>query len=150
MKAVTKWLLFVTALLTFAQTANSADRADRTTCNNATLHGTYVYSYSGYSGAGNTLTRFAVAGLAIFHGDGTLNGVSTIATEGQPVAQLVTYTGTYTVKPDCTAKETDTDQTGAVSHFDDFTDPSGDKISFVQTDKDVVSSGSETRHLQEK
>jgi len=153
LKAVTKWPLFTAVglifpLLMFPQIAKSADI--KTTCDNATLNGTYVYSYSGYTGTGNTLTRFAVAGSAVFNGDGTLHGVSTTATEGQPVARLVTYTGTYVVQPDCTATETDTDQNGTVSHYDDFTDPSGDKVSFVQTDPNVVSSGYETRRLLEK
>ena len=153
LKAVTKWPLFVTVglicpMLTFSQIAKSADI--KTTCDNATLYGTYVYSYSGYSGTGSTLTRFAVAGLAVFNGDGILHGVSTTATEGQPVARLVTYTGTYAIKPDCTATETDTDQNGVVSHFDDFTNPSGDTVSYIETDPNVVSSGFETRRSLEK
>ena len=104
-----------------------------------------MYAYSGYTGTGSTLTRFAVAGLAVFRGDGTLSGVSTTANEGQPVARLVRYTGTYSVNSDCTATEIDTDQNGNISHFDDFTEPGGNKVSYVETDQNVVSSGTETR-----
>jgi hypothetical protein len=148
LKSLAKWPLLVAVglicpLLTFSQTAKSQD--SKKTCDNATLNGTYVYSYSGYSVTGKTRTRFAVAGFAVFHGDGTSNVVSTTATEGQPVASLVTYTGAYTVQPDCTATETDADQTGAVTHYDDFTDPSGKTVSYVETDPNVVTSGYETR-----
>jgi hypothetical protein len=115
------------------------------TCSNATMHGTYVYAYTGYSGTGSTLTRFAVAGLAVFNGDGTSHGVWTTAAEGQPVARLMKFHGTYSVNSDCSATETDTDQNGNVFHYDDFTRPGGEEISFVQTDPNVVSSGTEAR-----
>jgi hypothetical protein len=115
------------------------------TCNNATLRGTYVYAYTGYSGTGSTLTRFAVAGLAVFNGDGTSHGVWTTATEGQPVARLGTFQGKYSVSFDCSATEVDTDQNGNVYHYDDFTGPGGKEISFIQTDPNVVSSGIESR-----
>jgi hypothetical protein len=115
------------------------------TCSNATMHGTYVYAYTGYTGTGSTLTRFAVAGLAVFNGNGTSHGVWTTATEGQPVARLGTFHGRYSVNSDCSATETDTDQNGNVFHYDDFTSPSGEEISFVETDQNVVSSGTEAR-----
>lgn len=125
---------------TRAQTGDSQG-----TCSNATMHGTYVYGYSGYISTRSTLTRFAVAGLAVFNGDGTSQGVWTTATEGQPVARLLTFHGSYSVNSDCSATEIDTDQNGNVSHYDDFTGPSGEEISFVQTDPNVVSSGVEAR-----
>lgn len=114
-------------------------------CGNATMHGTYVYGYTGYIVTGGMLTHFAVAGLAVFNGDGTSHGVWTTATEGQPVARLGTFHGIYSVNSDCSATETDTDQNGNVFHYDDFTSPGGDEISFVETDAGVVSSGTETR-----
>lgn len=125
---------------TCVQAANS-----RGTCRNATMHGTYVYAYTGYTVAGNTLTSFAVAGLAVFNGDGTSHGVWTTTTEGQPTTRLSTFQGTYSVNSDCSATETDTDQNGNVFHYDDFTGPGGQEVSFVETDPDVVSSGTETR-----
>src|SRR5215469_10264756 len=45
------------------------------TCTNATLHGTYVYAYTGCRTTGGMLTRFAVAGLAVFNGNGTSHGI---------------------------------------------------------------------------
>src|SRR5579862_2591177 len=113
------------------------------TCRNATFHGTYVYSYTGYTETGSTLTRFAVAGLAVFNGDGTSHGVWTTTTEGQPVARLGTFQGKYSVNPDCSATEVDTDQNGNLFHYDDFTGPGGKEISFIQTDVIVVRASTE-------
>ena len=74
-----------------------------------------------------------------------LSGVSTTAIEGQQAERLVKYTGIYKVNRDCTISETDTDETGAVFHYDEFTTPKGDSISFVETDPNVVVSGTEHR-----
>lgn len=126
-----------------AQAANS-----RGNCSDATMRGTYVYAYTGYTVAGSTLTSFAVAGLAVFNGDGTSHGVWTTTTEGQPATRLSTFQGTYSVNSDCSAAETDTDQSGNVFHYDDFTGPGGEEISFIQTDPNVISSGIETRTLK--
>lgn len=125
---------------TCARAANS-----RGSCSDATMRGTYVYAYSGYTVAGSTLTSFAVAGLAVFNGDGTSHGVWTTTTEGQPATRLSTFQGAYSVNSDCSATETDTDQNGNVFHYDDFTGPGGEEISFIETDPNVVSSGTETR-----
>ena len=96
-------------------------------------------------GSAEPLTRFAVAGLAVFNGNGTSHGVWTTATESQSVMRLETFQGTYSVNSDYTATEIDTDQNGNVFHYDDFAGPGGREISFVQTDPNVVSSGTETR-----
>src|SRR5579875_3139734 len=107
----------------------------RKSCNDETMRGTYIYAYSG----------FAVAGLVVFNGKGTSHGIWTTITEGQAAAHKGTFHGTYKVNADCSATETDTDQNGNIFHYDDFTSPDGREISFVQTDPDVVSSGTETR-----
>lgn len=139
-------LFSIIGLVALVLTSTCA-RADgfHETCSNATLRGTYVYAYSGYSGTGGTLTRFTVAGLAVFNGDGTSHGIWTTATEGQPITRLATFQGTYSVNSDCSATEVDTDQNGNVFHYDDFTQPGGQEISFIQTDPNVVSSGTEAR-----
>src|SRR5579871_5142513 len=114
-------------------------------CTDATVRGTYVYSYTGYTVAGTAVTRFAVAGLVVFNGKGISRGIWTTATEGEQVKRQGTFQGTYSVNADCSATEIDTDQDGNVFHYDDFTEPGGREISFVETDPDVVSSGTETR-----
>ncbi len=122
-----------------------SERTAHAACDEATLHGTYVYSYTGFTGSGSSAIRFAVAGSVTFNGDGTEDGISTTSTEGQKPGQPVSFMGTYTVKPDCTATETDTDQNGGVTHFDDFTDLRANTVSFIQVDPNVVSAGTETR-----
>jgi uncharacterized Zn-binding protein involved in type VI secretion len=112
-------------------------------CSNETLQGTYVYSATGYIGTASI--PIAISGSEVFHGNGTItSGVMTTAIEGQPISRT-TYKGTYTVKPDCTATETDTDNNGNVFHYDEFTGPTGDKFTFIETDPHVVISGYETR-----
>ena len=134
------------ALILFSASAQATEPIG--TCNVATMRGTYVYGYTGYTVTGSTITRFAVAGLVVFDGKGTSHGVWTTATEGQPAERQSTFQGKYKVNADCTATEVDTDQNGNVFHYDDFTEPNGQVISFIQTDPDVVSSGTETRTQQ--
>jgi len=137
---MTKAPFFAVACLLFADTGWAAE------CSLATVHGIYNFSYAGYAiNVVDTVTRFADAGLDRFNGDGTLSGVSTTAIEGQQAERLVKYTGIYKVNRDCTISETDTDETGAVFHYDEFTTPKGDSISFVETDPNVVVSGTEHR-----
>ena len=133
-------IIFVTLVLLSASAIESQAK-----CTDATMRGTYVYSYTGYTVAGSTITRFAVAGLVVFNGKGISRGVWTTATEGEQVKRQSKFQGTYSVNADCSATETDTDQDGNVFHYDDFTEPGGREISFVETDPDVVSSGTETR-----
>jgi hypothetical protein len=116
---MTKAPFFAVACLLFANTGWAAG------CSLATVRGIYNYAYVGYSVKGNTATRVAIAGLDHFNGDGTLSGISTAAIEGRKPERLVTYTGVYKIKPDCTMSETETDETGAVFHYDEFTTPDG-------------------------
>lgn len=142
-------LLSMVGLLSLILVSTTARANEsRGTCTTATMQGTYVYGYTGYTVIGSTLTRFAVAGLVVFNGKGTSRGVWTTATEGAPVERQSTFQGTYHVNADCTATEVDTDQNGNVFHYDDFTQPGGQEISFVQTDPNVISSGTETRTQQ--
>ncbi len=62
--------------------------------------------------------------------------------------RLSTFQGRYSVNADCSATEIDINQNGNIVHYDDFTEPGGQEISFVQTDPNVVSSGTETRTQQ--
>ena len=136
---MTKAPFFAVACLLFANTGWAAG------CSLATVRGTYNYAYAGYAVKGHTVTRVAIAGLDHFNGDGTLSGISTAAIEGQKPERLVKYTGIYKVNRDCTMSETETDETGAVFHYDDFTTPDGATISFVETDPNEVFSGTERR-----
>jgi len=136
------------ALVTLVLISNSAQADSLGKCTAATMRGTYVYGYAGYTVNGSTITRFAVAGLVVFNGNGTSHGIWTTSTEGGPVERRSTFQGRYSVYADCSATEIDTDQNGNVFHYDDFTSPGGQVISFIQTDPNVVSSGTETRTQQ--
>ena len=115
-------------------------------CSNATLKGTYIYTYDGWQiDADNVRKPFAFSGIEIYNGDGTLRGIFSGSTDGV-VSQKVGYTGTSTIHPNCTGEQTYTDDTtGDVTHFDIFVAPSGEGFTFVQTDPGFVSAGSERR-----
>ena len=51
------------------------------------------------------------------------------------------FTGTYTVKPDCTGTETDDLGGGSFGHYDEFLSPDGTSVSLSATDADTVLSG---------
>ena len=83
---------------------------------------------------------FALAAFATYDGKGHIQGVFSANANGKVVAHQVRFTGTYTVKPDCTTLETDKDAFGNVYHFDDYITPDGSLITSVQTDPGMVSS----------
>jgi len=114
-------------------------------CSDAKVQGTYVY-YQGTSAqiSGNSKSPFAVAGVEVYDGQGHDHGVFSQSVNGKITSQR-SYTGTYTVNPDCTGTEVDTDTTGAVSHYDQYYLPSGNEFTFLQSDSGTVSSGIETR-----
>jgi hypothetical protein len=111
-------------------------------CSVKTLKGTYVFACHGLQGSGQT--DFAIAGREQFHGDGTVNGVQTYADKDNTLHH-VSYTGTYTVTPDCTATYTATDENGVVFHQDMFFGRDGAELSIVVTDPGFVDSLYERR-----
>jgi len=117
-------------------------------CETGTLVGVYSYSYTGFSiSANHAQIPFAVAGLGSYDGQGHVTGASTSTTIGgkQAKARAVPYTGTYTVTPDCRVLERDTDVTGAVYNYSEYTGPNGTSLTFVETDANIVATGTETR-----
>ena len=118
----------------------NAQAQTATSCSDATLQGTYVFSGTGYTGTAST--PFALSGLEVFNGHGTSSGFVTAAVEGQSPSRT-TFTSTYTVKSNCTLTETVTDNHGNIMHFDAFTGPAGDKITVIETDPNVVFSNFE-------
>ncbi len=114
-------------------------------CRNATLKGTYLYAQSGWQiDADKVRKPVAFSGLEIYHGDGTMRGIYSGSVDGV-VLQMVGYTGTSTIHPNCTGEQTCTDALGIVTHNDVFVAPSGEEFTFVQTDPGSVSAGSEPR-----
>jgi len=114
-------------------------------CSNATLKGTYIYAFDGWQiDADNVRKPFAASGIETYNGDGTVRGIFSESIDGV-VSQMVGYTGTSTVHPNCTGEQTFTDDTGDVTHYDVFVAPSGEAFTMVQTDPGFVSAGSERR-----
>jgi hypothetical protein len=71
---------------------------------------------------------FASSGYEVYDGNGHVKGVSTINLNGK-VSSKETFSGTYTVKADCTGSSTYTDGT----RYDDFIAPDGSQLTYVQT-----------------
>jgi hypothetical protein len=133
-----------TPLLAWCPSASAASSG----CEAGTLLGVYSYSYTGFTVAANhAQIPFAVAGLGSYDGQGHVTGASTTTTiDGrQAKARAVPYTGTYTVTPDCRVHESDTDVTGAVYNYSEYTGPNGTALTFVETDVNIVATGTETR-----
>ncbi len=73
----------------------------------------------------------------MFNGKGKLHGVASVNFNGQ-IARKETFSGTYTVKADCTSTIILTDGT----QFDQFVAPDGSMLTFVQINPpELVASG---------
>jgi len=97
--------------------------------------------------ANNEHVAFAVSGSGTYDGKGHIKGLSTTTTTDGKEGSVkpIPYTGVYTVTSDCHVLEVDTDATGAVTHYDEYTGPAGTAVSFVDADDNVVSGGTQTR-----
>jgi hypothetical protein len=118
--------------------AQGAEDDSKTTCSEATLHGTYLFAYDGVEIKEDHHTPFAVAGYEVYDGKGKVKAVSSSSTGGE-ISSNNTTSGTYTVNQDCTGTVSYTDGT----HYDQFIAPNGSLFTFVQTDPGVVASGFE-------
>ena len=114
-------------------------------CSLQTPNGTYLFAYSGFQMVDGQQVPFVFSGQERYDGNGAMTGVNTFSINGA-ISQNVTYTGIYTVNPDCTGSAILVDDgTGVTQHFDLFIPRDGDAISFVQTDPGVVAAGIERR-----
>lgn len=121
--------------------AQAASPPGSATCSVATLNGTYVFSGQGeFPATGSTTGTLAVAGIQVFDGRGHAHGFYSQSVNGT-ISRRVSFTATYTLKPDCTGTHTATDATGTVRHTDQYSLPSGSRVTFVGTDPGVVFSG---------
>ena len=104
------------------------ENASRAKCSEATLHGTYLFADEGFVIRDNEKVPFASSGYEVYDGNGHTKGVSTTNVNGK-VTSKETFSGTYTVKADCTGSSTYTDGT----RYDDYIAPDGSMLTFVQT-----------------
>jgi len=116
------------------------ENASRAKCSKATLKGTYLFAQNGVEIKGNEQRPFALAGYDVFDGNGEVNGVDSGNFNGE-VFRNDRFTGTYTVKANCTGTFTFTNGT----RYDMFIAPDGSMFTFVRTNPEFVSSGFELR-----
>jgi hypothetical protein len=104
-------------------------------CSEATLNGTYLFAHDGVKIKGNDQLPFANAGYDVFDGNGKVETVSSGNANGE-ITRKEPFSGTYTVKADCTGT--------AYGAFDLFIAPDGSMFTFVQIKpKSSVTSGFE-------
>ena len=113
-------------------------------CSLRTLKGTYLYHCAGVYLVNGQPVHFAFAGKDQYNGDGTMSGVYSLSDNGT-LSHHVSYSGTYTVNPDCTGAFTTKDENGVVQHADLYFGRDGAEVSFVLTDPGFVDSGVERR-----
>ena len=125
----------------YAKDENKDENAAGAKCSEATLQGTYLFAYDGFVIKENEKVPFALAGYEVFDGNGHVKGVATTNVNGK-ITSKEPFSGTYTVKTDCTGTVRYTDGT----QFDQFIDPDGSIVTFVQTKpSEWVNAGLELR-----
>jgi hypothetical protein len=104
---------------------------------NATLHGPYIVF-----GTGTIVGVGPVTAVGVETWDGQGNTVATYtASVNGNVYPGITVTGTYSVNPDCTGSNAESDG----SHYNIVVSPDGNSTTWIQTDAGTVISGTETR-----
>jgi hypothetical protein len=109
-------------------------------CSNATMHGTYALSESGFAGG----APIGAIGEVIYDGQGNGKLVTETLSLNGTIFTGITGTGVFTVNSDCTGHKTFTTSAGE-SHFDFVITADGSKITFIETDSGVVGTGSAIR-----
>ena len=116
------------ALLTTVGAGYAKDEdVSRAKCSEATLKGTYLFAQNGVEIKGNEQRPFAIAGYDVFDGNGEVKGVDSGNFNGE-VFRKDPFTGTYTVKANCTGTVTYTDG----SQIDMFIAPDGSMFTYVR------------------
>ena len=104
------------------------ENGSRAKCSEATLDGTYLFADEGFVIKDNEKVPFASSGYEVYDGNGHVKGVATTNVNGKITSKEL-FSGTYTVKADCTGSSTYTDGT----RYDDYIAPDGSMLTFVQT-----------------
>jgi hypothetical protein len=123
--------------------ANDENASSRAKCSDATLEGTYLFAQNGVEIKGNDQRPFALAGYDVFDGQGKVRGVSS-GNFGGEVFRKDPFTGTYSVKANCTGTVTFRGG-GSATQGDVFIAPDGSKFAFVRTNPEFVAAGIDSR-----
>ena len=123
--------------------AHDENASSRAKCSDATLEGTYLFAQNGVEIKGNDQRPFALAGYDVFDGNGKVRGVSS-GNFGGEVFRKDPFTGTYSVKANCTGTVTFRGG-GSATQGDVFIAPDGSKFAFVRTNPEFVAAGIDSR-----
>jgi hypothetical protein len=118
--------------------AKDEDASSRAKCSVATLEGRYLFAQNGVEIKGNDQRPFAIAGYDVFDGNGEVKGVASGNFNGETFRND-RFTGTYSVKANCTGTVTFKD--GAATQGDVFIAPDGSMFAFVRTTPEDVAAG---------
>jgi len=122
-------------------TGYAKDESEALKCSEATLRGMYLFAQNGVEIKGDEQRPFALAGYEVFDGNGKVKGVQSANINGE-ITRNERFSGTYSVKADCTGTATYSDGT----RYDQFIAPDGSKLTFVLSKpSEIVTSGFEPR-----
>ena len=157
-KAVALVVVFVALGAIGSANASPLPDEGNQVCTNATLHGTYQWSITGYiqttTQNGGNIGDFAPiveASYAVFDGHGTITKLVSTDNFSSGGSFTVTGTGTYSVKPDCSGSLTFNTTAGTINRHLEILD--GETVDFVHTDAGLIIAGTmkkrkETRETQ--
>ena len=146
-KRATVMLLVIAGLTALNGSKAFRLHADSEVCTNAILHGGYGAGTAGLINSSSnpndvtipTFVPFAEAVHFVFDGHGRFAGSSTADYGGMIFP--VTFTGTYSVKPNCTGSLTADAGDNGIIHRDLVIVEGGREVEFVSTDAGLVIAG---------
>lgn len=135
--ALTTSAVFALAVTLASGSSSSAARAAEG-CGLQSLHGGYGFAYQGQVNAPNFSEAVDIGGTgrAVFNGHGGLSGKEWATTNG--LFEDLTFTGSYTVKPDCTGTMTIVNSNGRTDHGNIALVEGGQEVNYIDTDPGVV------------
>jgi hypothetical protein len=147
LKCATLVLLVIAGLTALSGSKAFRLHADSQVCTSAILRGGYGAGTTGLINSSSnanditipTFVPFAEAVHFVFDGRGKFSGSSTADYGGTSFP--VTFTGTYSVKADCTGSLTADAGANGIIHRDLVIVDSGKEVEFVSTDAGLVISG---------
>ena len=114
----------------------------QTGCELSTLAVPYSYNINGtYYDNQGYYYLYGEIGLMMFDGNGNITGSASLSDDG--TAAHITYTGTYTMNPDCSGNMTINFTNGSEA-FDFVLKNGGKGINLIETDPGVVITGTAT------
>jgi hypothetical protein len=137
--------LLVAAGLTLVRLGHPAKVRAQNGCTNANVQGSFGYSASGFTLAPGTLIMVPLAntGRVMADGAGNASGFDTLSVNGVIVKR--TFSGTYSVKDDCSGSAVYMDSLGQKISEDFVVTNGGNQIAVVVTDPGTVISFTDVR-----